>query len=948
MFHPHLRYPFLVAVDVMEENALNEKSCVQVLHILISKADTEIYELEQDLVSLQSELAWGEDEEWSEFCHNALTEKINCLDISIRGLRNTNENDVEVQLLMHREPAEGVHEIVKALLRNYFQKKDEQPAEIAIKNLSKNVLPHAIGHSNKKEMLSDSNLKITSEKVEEHNSAPTADDIILDSSSKLDEKRTDHGEMVKPAEIAIINSSKNVLPHLIGHSNKKETLSDSNLKIMSEEVVEHNSTPMADDIILGSSSKPDEKRTDHGEKVKPAEIEIINSSKKVLPHPIGHSNKMETLSNSNFKIKSEVVEEYNSTPTADDIILGSSSKPDEKRTDHGEKVKPAEIAIKNSSKNVLPHAIGHPNEKKTLSDSNLKIKSEEVEEHNSTPTADDIILGSSSKPDEKRTDHSEMVKPTEIAIKNSSKIVLPHPIGHSNKKEMLSNSNLKIKSEEVEEHNSTPTADDVILSSSYKPDIKKTDHGEKVKPAISIGKDSSTGAVRDVAGCSLGKSDMNVSGNEEVREYDSTAADKNKISISSSSPEGKGTVLKTDKPANAIVKGSSAEESRHAAGFNRRENGSDTKLGAFRQAESGNSDLEVKLSDFAVKIARKGCIKGLKIAPTDKIDSPDSSAKTECKREIPPQRVKVKVTGHFSLTSPLEMPNQRKQEATELQQMEERKSQAEEVNRAEVASNGKKPILNSSPKPRKLKEKRKIESDTPRIEEPAFSSIEVVSDSNISKTKTKRKSGVSTDILILNQSPNGKVMKGLVQATQCEVKEPSVGPDDSNTRLSSIEIVSDSSSKSKTKRKSRVSSDIVILNQSLNGKVMKGIVQPGQCEVKEPNVSSDDSKISKSQKKRKRISNSPITAKIEGSTVHKDLPNLTGNATDDVSKENLQIIKFSSGDSHTEALAPEVLYLKKKKLIDLKAIAKEHDLTNYSKLKKEVLIGRILDRMGCC
>jgi hypothetical protein len=349
-----------------------------------------------------------------------------------------------------------------------------------------------------------------------------------------------------------------------------------------------------------------------------------------------------------------------------------------------------------------------------------------------------------------------------------------------------------------------------------------------------------------------------------------------------------------------------------------------------------------------VKIARKGCIKGLKIAPTDKIDSPDSSAKTECKREIPPQRVKVKVTGHFSLTSPLEMPNQRKQEATELQQMEERKSQAEEVKRAEVASNGKKPILNSSPKPRKLKEKRKIESDTPRIEEPAFSSIEVVSDSYISKTKTKRKSGVSTDILILNQSPNGKVMKGLVQATQCEVKEPSVGPDDSNTRLSSIEIVSDSSSKSKTKRKSRVSSDIVILNQSLNGKVMKGIVQPGQCEVKEPNVSPDDSKISKSQKKRKRTSNSPITAKIEGSTVHKDLPNLTGNATDDVSKENLQIVKFSSGDSHTEALAPEVLYLKKKKLIDLKAIAKEHDLTNYSKLKKEVLIGRILDRMGCC
>ena len=56
------------------------------------------------------------------------------------------------------------------------------------------------------------------------------------------------------------NSSKNVSPYAIGHSNKKKMLSD------------YNSSPTADDIILGSSSKPEEKRTDHGEKVK------------VLPH----------------------------------------------------------------------------------------------------------------------------------------------------------------------------------------------------------------------------------------------------------------------------------------------------------------------------------------------------------------------------------------------------------------------------------------------------------------------------------------------------------------------------------------------------------------------------------------------------------------------------------------------------------------------------------------
>ncbi|XP_030926991.1 uncharacterized protein LOC115953476 isoform X2 [Quercus lobata] len=1046
--------------DVIEEDALNEKSCVQVLGILITKADGEIHELEKDLVSLQSELAWGEDEEWSELCCNALTEKINYLDISIRSLKNTNENDVEVQLLMHRGPAEGVHEIVKALLRNCFQKKDEQPAEIAIKNSGKNVLPiapkkremlsdsnlkipsekieehnstttadekilgsssmpdknrtdndekpveieienssksvllHEIGHSDM-EMLSDSILEIISEKVEEHNSSPTADDNILGSSSKPDKKRTDHGVKAKnPAEIAIKNSSNDVLPHATGHSNKKKMLSECNLKIKSEEVEEHNFIPMVDDIILGSSSKPEKQRTDHGEKVtKPAEIAIKKSINNVLPHAIGQSNKKKTLSDSNLKIKSEGVEEHNSTPTAYAIILGSSSKPDEKRTDHGEM--PVEIAMKNSSKNVsphaighsnkksdynsgptaddiilglsskptkkrtdhgekvkgnnvLPHAIGHSNKKKMLSDSNLKNKSEEVVEHNSTPTVYDIILDSSSKPDEKRTDHGENVKPAEIAVKNSRKNVSPHAIGHSNKKKMLSESNLKIKNGEVEEHNFTPMADDIILGSSFKPDKKsthhgervkpakivmknssknvspyaighsnkkkmlsdynssptaddiilgssskpeekRTDHGEKVKPATTIRKDSSSDAVKDAAGFSFGKSDLNVCGNE-VRQYDSTAADKNKTLNSSSSPEGKENIPKTDEPANAIVKGSSAQASRHATGFNRRENDSDSdsEIGAFRQAGGGNPDLEVKLSDLTVKFAHKGCGKGSKIAPTDKVDASESSAKAECKRKIPPLRVKVKETGLFSLTSLSEMPDQRMQETTELQQLEGRKSQAEDDQKVEVASNGKRPILNLPLKPPKLKKKRKIESDGPWIEGPAFSSVELKSIFSTAKSKTQRKSGVSTDIVILNQSHN-EVIEGLVQPGQCEAKKSSVAPDDSNIS------------------------------------------------------------ISVSQKKRKKTSNLPMTLKIEDSVVHKDLSNLPGNAADDGSKENLQNIKsYSSNDSHTEVWAPKLVNLMDLSLNELKRIAKEQNLTKYHKLKKQVLVELLAERLGCC
>ena len=45
-----------------------------------------------------------------------------------------------------------------------------------------------------------------------------------------------------------------------------------------------------------------------------------------------------------------------------------------------------------------------------LSDSSLKIPSEKIEEHNSTTTADEKILGSSSMPDKNRTDNDEKVK----------------------------------------------------------------------------------------------------------------------------------------------------------------------------------------------------------------------------------------------------------------------------------------------------------------------------------------------------------------------------------------------------------------------------------------------------------------------------------------------------------------------------------------------------------
>ncbi|KAJ7976745.1 Nucleic acid-binding, OB-fold containing protein [Quillaja saponaria] len=108
--------------DLIEEHALNEKSFIQVLRILITKADNEIEELEKDLVSLQNKLAWAEDEELSGICCNALNEKINCLDVSIRGLRNETVDNIEFQLQLNK-PAASIHEIMKTVLINHRQDK---------------------------------------------------------------------------------------------------------------------------------------------------------------------------------------------------------------------------------------------------------------------------------------------------------------------------------------------------------------------------------------------------------------------------------------------------------------------------------------------------------------------------------------------------------------------------------------------------------------------------------------------------------------------------------------------------------------------------------------------------------------------------------------------------------------------------------------------------------
>ncbi|KAL3531708.1 hypothetical protein ACH5RR_005229 [Cinchona calisaya] len=73
--------------DVIEEDAINQRCCIQVLNTLRPKADTEIEELEQEIILLQGQLAWA-DEVWSKTCSNTLIERINSLNLLIQRLKN--------------------------------------------------------------------------------------------------------------------------------------------------------------------------------------------------------------------------------------------------------------------------------------------------------------------------------------------------------------------------------------------------------------------------------------------------------------------------------------------------------------------------------------------------------------------------------------------------------------------------------------------------------------------------------------------------------------------------------------------------------------------------------------------------------------------------------------------------------------------------------------------
>ena len=70
----------MCVIDVMEEDAINERCCIEVLKKLIPKADAEIKELEEEIIFLQAQVAL-EDDAWAKICFDTLPERTKAPDI---------------------------------------------------------------------------------------------------------------------------------------------------------------------------------------------------------------------------------------------------------------------------------------------------------------------------------------------------------------------------------------------------------------------------------------------------------------------------------------------------------------------------------------------------------------------------------------------------------------------------------------------------------------------------------------------------------------------------------------------------------------------------------------------------------------------------------------------------------------------------------------------------
>ncbi|KAF8043929.1 hypothetical protein BT93_A2034 [Corymbia citriodora subsp. variegata] len=175
----------------------------------------------------------------------------------------------------------------------------------------------------------------------------------------------------------------------------------------------------------------------------------------------------------------------------------------------------------------------------------------------------------------------------------------------------------------------------------------------------------------------------------------------------------------------------------------------------------------------------------------------------------------------------------------------------------------------------------------------------------------------------------------------------------SSKRLQQVEIAP-SASLSKTIGGwiSRIVNECANENKPLTGKILSELVLAINSEAKPPVLAPDDSAglVYQQQGKRRKTSNTATSMRV--THAHVKLGDLEAEVSGSGCKAKSLMIKHEKSDDFHNELGilrpPAEVSLDSLKVNDLKAIAKEHKLKNYHKLKKKMLVEQIANILGRC
>ncbi|XP_044468745.1 uncharacterized protein LOC123198170 isoform X3 [Mangifera indica] len=741
--------------DVIEEDATNEKYCIQVLRILITKADTEIDELEKDLVFLQNELAGVEYEEWFEICCNALRKQIDCLYIAVRSLKSKDKNDIEVRFLMYRKPLKSLHEILKALLGDYCNDKDKQPLDaMVLDSFDSTVLPPEHLEENSKFIFSDSST-VVKEESQASSITYSESGSFLNTPLTHQEKKRNNSEAAKfyyeqPRYTNGKDSSPNSLKSEAGDHDEKEVLSTVDMEpAMKGEAREHYFTSVCNQVIQNSSlNSMDERRCSLELAMdQPVDIMLKNPNGTGLKHVVNYSNKKEKICSSNSKIVSDEAEENSSASTEDVIILDSASNSMGKDAKLCRRIKPINTVDKELDSNACSREEGHHNVRRNRCKPHLEVNgNEEVSTYHTTTAGKDKILDSPSDPEGKVHPPKAQKQPANAVIGDANTDALRHSTGVSRGR---NNSGLS-------------------LCIPRQAKVGNLDSSSE-----------STGAL----------SHTTVSRQEKVGNLNTSLDALSLATGLSSRRNNSDSALTTSRHLRVRNSHFSPPALRHATGLEQGRNNSDSKVGGFRQAKGGNCEFDQKLCDFAQKAARKRGMKESNLILADRLKSSHLSPEVKGKGKPSLQIVKVEKscltdTEMSALTSLLDLQDDKGKKRGNAQAVEGKKL-GEDVQMTETVAHNVKYNTGLSVKPQKHYGKRKSKSNSPGVKESGLQSLGIVPQpSFVAKSKGQWKSEPGSDSSSSNHSLNSKMRKKAVQHVQCEAEEQSIALDDSQNSTS--------------------------------------------------------------------------------------------------------------------------------------------------------------------